>query len=76
MPPTRRLVLDRPLPSRPQERFRTWPRLGSLGDLEGIDPNSVRVLNAMTCLPALAAMQITPRVFSHTHTLIIDQNVI
>jgi hypothetical protein len=33
---TRRLVLSRLLPSRPQERFRTWPRLIRLGDLEGI----------------------------------------
>ena len=33
---TRRLVLGCRLPSRPQERFRTWPRLIRLGDLEGI----------------------------------------
>ena len=33
---TRGLVLGCLLPSRPQERFRTWPRLVGLGDLEGI----------------------------------------
>ena len=36
-PSTRRLVLSCLLPSRPQERFRTWPRLTSLGDLENPD---------------------------------------
>jgi hypothetical protein len=35
-PPTRRLVGGGLLPSRPQERFRTRPRLLGLGDLEGI----------------------------------------
>ena len=30
---TRGLVLGGLLPSRPQERFRTWPRLVGLGDL-------------------------------------------
>ncbi len=34
---TRGLVLGCLLPSRPQERFRTWPRLASLGDLENPD---------------------------------------
>ena len=36
MPSPRGLVLDSLLPSRPQERFRTWPRRIRLGDLEGI----------------------------------------